>query len=178
MYLFRTFWWLGLRRGLAWWRRGFLSKGRKLTLSKSTLSNLLLYYLFLFPSLFVAKKLVAIHCHFSAGIWRSKCGFILLPGTQLIFPFRRMVLDPWLRSTWLSLVNGYEDFMLKQESFWWRVIKTKFKMESWEFRLRPFWLLHGAGAWEFINSAWKDYNGALVGRFGWDRVSFCWLIEV
>jgi hypothetical protein len=43
---------------MADWNRLYLSKGGRLTLIKSTLSNLLTYYLSLFPILIVvAKKL-------------------------------------------------------------------------------------------------------------------------
>jgi hypothetical protein len=52
------------------WKRLYLSKGSRLTLIKSTLSNLPTYYLFIYPILVaVANKLKKLQRDFLWGYW-------------------------------------------------------------------------------------------------------------
>jgi hypothetical protein len=60
-----------MERRMASWKRLYLSKGGRLILIKSTLSNLPMYYLLLFPILIdVAKKLAKTSARYFMGRYK------------------------------------------------------------------------------------------------------------
>ena len=114
---------------LAGWKRMYLSKGGRLTLLKSTLSNLPTYFLSLFPiPVEVAKRIVKIQRIFLWGSIEEVDKFHLVKwevicwpyshgglGTKNLRKFNEALLGKWL---WR--------FGTEREALWQKVVEAKY----------------------------------------------------
>ena len=141
-------------RTLASWKRSYLSKGGRIALIKSTLSNLPTYLLSLMPiPAAVAKRLESIQCDFLWGDmgeefkfhlvnWQKVCSLIREGGLGIhnLRCFNRALLGKWL---WRYA---------SEPGAWWRkVVEAKFGSERGGWRSRVGAGSHGRGLWKFIS---------------------------
>ena len=118
-----------MERRLAGWKCLYLSKGGRVTLSKSTLSNLPTYFLSLFPILpSVANRIERLQWNFLWGSfgddpnirlvkWATVCAPISLGGLgrRKIRLFNEALLGKW-----------FWRFGIEEDAFWRRVIEMKY----------------------------------------------------
>ncbi|KAG6631973.1 hypothetical protein CIPAW_13G126100 [Carya illinoinensis] len=117
-----------VEKRLSGWKRLYLSKGGRLTLIKSTLSNLPTYYLSLFPlPVGVANRIEKLFRAFLWGSLGEENKFHLVNWQRVIFPivngglgvrdlnfFNKALLGKWLWS-----------YQKEGDSFWREVIDQK-----------------------------------------------------
>lgn len=138
---------------LAGWKRSLLSKGGRLTLIRSTLSNLPMYYLsILTVPAKVAKRLESIQCWFLWGDGESKRKYHLVQwrnvkltfeegglGVRSIVEMNMALISKWLWRFW------YEEGFL-----WRRVVEARWgvrrEVGSRSKMRRPY----GVGLWKSI----------------------------
>ena len=138
-------------RKLAGWKKLYLSKGGRLTLLKSTLSNLPTYFLSLFTiPTHVANKIKKLQRDFLWGDskthllgWDKVCLPIAKGGLGIrkLTTFNKALLGKWL---W--------HFGIKENRLWRRVVALKFGEEfggkGWTSKLGRG--VHGCGSWRSI----------------------------
>ncbi|KAJ9700573.1 hypothetical protein PVL29_006060 [Vitis rotundifolia] len=167
------------KRKLATWKTQYLSKGGRLTLIKSTLSNLPIYFIslfviprkvrlrlekiqreFLWGDLEERRKLHLVRC---AVICKYKRHGGL--GLRHLKDFNHALLGKWL---WR--------FSLERESFWRKVIVGKFGEEEGGWTTREVRESYGMCLWKNIRKGWEEFflrtsirigNGSRT-RFWWD----------
>ena len=165
---------------LAGWKRLYLSKGGRLTLIKSTLSNLPTYFLSLFPiHVSVAKRIETIQRNFLWESFKEGANFhlvnwdhicTLLPNGGLairnVRRFNEALLGKWL---WR--------FGVVRDTLWRKVVKVKYgSMEGgWASNLPTG--SYDAGLWKFICCGWDKFFRLLKFEVGdgthirfWDDV--------
>jgi hypothetical protein len=150
-----------IERRLASWQRMYLSKGGRVTLIKSTLSNLPTYLLSLFPiPSSVANRIEKLYRDFLWGglgddfkyhlvCWSLVCTPIPEGGLGLrnLRMFNQALLGKWL---W-----RYEH---EKEALWRSVVDAKFGS------VRAGWCSldppgsHGVGLWKFIRKGWSSFS--------------------
>jgi hypothetical protein len=147
-------------RWLANWKRLYLSKGGKVTLIKSTLSNLPKYFLslFLIPAS-VANRIEKLHRDFLWGglseefkyhlvSWSKVCSLIFEGGLgiQNLKIFNRALLGKWL---WR--------YVHEREAWWKLIVDAKYGCgwDGW-CSLDPPWS-HGVGLWKNIRKGWSFF---------------------
>jgi hypothetical protein len=139
----------------------YLSKGGRLTLIKSTLSNLPTYYLYLFPvPMSVANRIEKIQRDFLWGGMRDEQKMHLVSWNQVYRPLRAGGLG--IRNIHKfnrALVgeSGYGDMRQRSEALWYKIIKDKYEDQDLEGGVSkevtgPF----GVGLWKHIRRGW-DY---------------------
>ncbi|RVW14147.1 putative ribonuclease H protein [Vitis vinifera] len=167
------------KRKLATWKKQYLSKGGRLTLIKSTLSNLLIYFmsLFVIPRK-VRLRLKKIQREFLWGDMEEKRKIHLVRwavickdkrhgglGLRYLKEFNHALLGKWL---WR--------FPTERESFWRRVIVGKFGEVQGGWTTREVRESYGTGLWKDIRKGWEEFflrtricigNGRRT-RFWWD----------
>uniref|UniRef100_A0A2N9GID8 OBG-type G domain-containing protein n=1 Tax=Fagus sylvatica TaxID=28930 RepID=A0A2N9GID8_FAGSY len=152
---------------LAGWKSLYLSRGGGLTLIKSTLSSLPMYYLSLFTiPISVANRMERIQRNF---LWGSYGDGVTTPlvnhgglGVRKFAVFNKALLGKWL---WC--------FGLEESRLWRRVIASKYGVNSGGWHTRSIRGSHGCGLWRSINSGWADfapYVDLVVGNG--DRILF------
>ena len=118
-----------MERKLSGWKSFYLSKGGRLTLLKSTLSSLPMYYLSLFTiPVSIAKRIEKLQRNFLWGgkkegmthhllSWESVCSPIIYGGLGIrkLIVFNKALLGKWL---WR--------FGVEESHLWRRVIATKY----------------------------------------------------
>ncbi|RVW24957.1 Transposon TX1 uncharacterized 149 kDa protein [Vitis vinifera] len=167
------------KRKLATWKKQYLSKGGRLTLIKSTLSNLPIYFM----SLFVIPRKVRIRLEkiqreFLWGDvegrrrihlvrWTAICKDKKYGGLGLrhLKEFNHALLGKWL---WR--------FSLERESLWRKVIVGKFGEGEGGWTTREVRESYGMSLWKDIRKGWEEFflrtsigigNGRCT-RFWWD----------
>ncbi|RVX19153.1 putative ribonuclease H protein [Vitis vinifera] len=167
------------KRKLALWKKQYLSKGGRLTLIKSTLSNLPIYFmsLFVIPRK-VRLRLEKIQREFLWGDmeerrkihlvrWEVTCKDMRHGGLGLRYlkDFNHALLGKWL---WR--------FPIERESLWRRVIVGKFGEVQGGWTTREVRESYGTGLWKDIRKGWEEFflrtrihigNGRRT-RFWWD----------
>ena len=167
------------KRNLAMWKKQYLSKGGRLTLIKSTLSNLPIYFMSLFEiPRKVRLRLEKIQREFLWGDmeerrkihlvrWAAICKDKRYGGLGLrhMKDFNKALLGKWL---WR--------FPLERGSFWRKVIVGKFGEKEGGWTTREVRESYGIGLWKGIRKGWEEFslrtrihigNGRST-RFWWD----------
>jgi hypothetical protein len=167
-----------MEKCLAWWKRGYLSKGGRLTLIKSTLSSLPTYFLSLFPiPSSVAKRMEKIQRNFLWGgmgdefkyhlvNWQSIC--LPIPegglGIRHLVPFNKALLGKW-----------HWRFAKEKNAFWREVIVSKYGSGRGDWSSKEARGGHGVSLWKHIQSSWSQFAEHVSFSIGLgDSVSF-WL---
>jgi hypothetical protein len=167
-----------MEKYLAGWKRGYLSKGGRLTLIKSTLSSLPTYFLSLFPiPSSVAKRMEKIQRNFLWGgggdefkyhlvNWQSICLPILEGGLGVrhLVPFNKALLGKW-----------HWRFAKEKNALWREVIVSKYGSGRGDWSSREARGGHGVSLWKHIQSGWSQFAEHVSFSIGsGDSVSF-WL---
>lgn len=165
---------------LAGWKRNFLSKGGKLSLMKSTLANLPIYYLSILTiSASIAAKLENIQCRF---LWGDEEGFRkyhLVRWEDVKKPIRDRGLG--LRSIRLmkSALQGkwLWRFLIEEDKLWKRVVKARWG--DWERnggkrgRYKP----HVMSLWKKIRGGSNVFLRCMCWQVGNGREIWFWQDE-
>ena len=174
-----------LERRLAGWKRLYLSKGGRLTLIKSTLSNLPTYFLSLFPiPADVIKRIDKIQRNFLWGSSEEEVKFHLVKWDSICRPYvngglaikNLRVFNTALLGKWLWRYG------LEREALWRKVIREKYgSLEGGWMSNNPRGS-HGVGLWKFIRAGWDTFFRFVQIRVGdgsrtrfWDDV---WCLDV
>jgi hypothetical protein len=145
---------------LAGWKRMYLSKGGRLTLIKSTLSNLPTYYLSLFPiPVVVANRLEKLQRDFLWGGLGDEFKFHLVNWSQIctpkmtgglgvrrMVPFNRALLGKWL---WR--------FATERDALWRKVVDVKYDSLSGGWCSKEVGGPYGVGVWKCIRRGWAGF---------------------
>ncbi|KAG7987145.1 hypothetical protein I3843_03G118100 [Carya illinoinensis] len=157
-----------LERRLAGWKRLYLSKGGRITLIKSTLSNLPTYFLSLFPlPTSIASKIEKLQRDFLwSGIgdefkfhlvgWEKVCTPLRVGGlgVHTVRLFNQALLGKWL---WRY---NYE-----KEALWKGVIDAKYGSARGGWYSNEERGVHGVGLWKYIRKGWGVFSSNT--RLGW-----------
>jgi hypothetical protein len=147
-------------RSLASWKRSYLSKGGRIALIKSTLSNLPTYLLSLLPiPLAVAKHIESIQSGFLWGgmgeefkfhlvNWRKVCSPVREGGLGIrsLRSFNHALLGKWL---WR--------YATEPGASWRKVVEAKYGSERGGWRSKIGAGSHGRGLWKFISKEWYHF---------------------
>ena len=142
-----------VEKHLAGWKRFYLSKGGRLTLIKSTLSNLPFYYLSLFPlSMSVSCRIEKLHCDFFVGRmgdehkchlvnWQQVCAPLQHGGLGIrnLTVFNKALLGKWLWRYWSD-----------NEALWCRLVDSKYGSQWGGWCSHRVQVPYGVGLWKFI----------------------------
>ena len=150
-----------IEKRLAGWKRFYLSKGGRITLIKSTLSNLPTYYLSLFPiPKSVARRIEKLQRDFLwVGLddepkfhlvpWKRVCEPLMSGGLGIrnLTMFNQALLRKWL---WR--------YALEPESLWRRVIDSKYgsMWGGWYSQIGT--QAYGVSLWKFIRAGWNTFS--------------------
>ena len=169
-----------MERRLVGWKRVYLSKGGRLTLIKSTLSNLPTYFLSLFPiPAAVAKRIEQIQRNFLWGSSMDSVKFLLVKWDQICRPyfqgglaiknirqFNAALLGKWL---WR--------FGVERDAVWKRVIMEKYGSMEGGWMSKVPTGPYGVGLWKHIWHGWSSFARFLSFEVGdgsrirfWDDV--------
>jgi exonuclease III len=148
-------------RRLAGWKRGLLSKGGRLTLIKSTLSNMPTYMMSLFPiPVNVANKMESMQRKFLWGSsdeekkfhlvnWSLVCSPIQNGGLGIrnIHRFNQALLGKWL---WR--------FAMESEALWRKVVEIKYGSLAGGWCTKQVEGSFGVGVWKHIRRGWESFS--------------------
>ena len=167
-----------LRRRLAFWKRQYISKGGRLTLIRSALSNMSIYYMsILCMPISIRLRLEQIQRDFlwSERALERKIHLVKWPvvcsdkskgglGVKSVSTFNRALLGKW---SWR--------FMVENEVLWYRVISRKYGVEergwyTWEGR-KGF----SVGLWKEIRKEGSQLNNYIGFSVGNRRRTRFWL---
>jgi len=151
-----------IEKRLASWKRLYLSKGGRVTLIKSTLSNLPTYYMSLFPIPgSVAAQIEKLHRDFLWGGLGEEFKFHLVSWAKVCTPiskgglgirnlviFNRALLGKWL---WR--------FRLERDAWWRGVIDSKFGSMWGGWCSQELVGAFGVGLWKNIRKGWATFSG-------------------
>jgi hypothetical protein len=172
-----------MERCLAGWKRCYLSSGGRLTLIKSTLSNLPTYFLSLFPiPIKVAKRLEQIQRNFLWGHTEEVFKYHLVKWDQVCSPltngglairnlrlFNEALLGKWL---WR--------YGVERDALWRQVVLAKYGSLEGDWMSRVPMGPYGVGLWKFIRSGWVKFSKFLKFEVGngtriqfWDDIWCC-----
>ena len=149
-----------LERRLARWKRMYLSKGGRLTLIKSTLSNLPTYYLSLFPiPVAVVKRIETIQRNFLCGDTEEVTKFHLVNWDLICTPFLNGGLNiRSLRQFNEALLGKWLwRFGVERESLWRQVVMVKYGALEGGWTSKMPTGTYGVGLWKFIHSGWNKF---------------------
>ena len=150
-----------MERRLAVWKHLYLSKGGRVTLIKSTLSNLPTYFLSLFPTLAsVANRIERLQWNFiwcSFGDdpkihlvkWATVCAPISSGGLGIrkIRLFNEALLGKW-----------FWRFGIEEDAFWRQVIEMKYGCVWGGWCTRFVNGPYGVGLWKNISQGWPSFS--------------------
>jgi len=146
-----------MERRLAGWKSLYLSKGGRLILIKSTLSNLPTYYLSLFPiPLGVANKIGKLQRHFLWGGLNEEFKFHLVKWSQICSPmqFGGLEIRNMCKFTQALLGKWLCQFTTKREVFWRLVVEAKYGCLNGVWCTKKVEGLFGVGVWKHIWWGW------------------------
>jgi hypothetical protein len=147
-------------RKLAGWKKLYLSKGARLTLIKSTLSSLPVYFLSLFPlPASVNRRMEKLQREFLWGgmgdahkfplvNWKTVCQPVQCGGLGIK---NHAVLNQALLGKWLWR------FMVEHDSLWKQVIVTKYGYESGSWSPGIVNGPYGMSVWKHIRQGWDRF---------------------
>jgi hypothetical protein len=158
-----------MERRLAGWKRLYLSKGGKVTLIKSTLSNLPTYFLALFPiPSEVAKRLEKLQRDFLwSGLgsefkyhlvsWATICEPICNGGLVIrnLRRFNQALLGKWL---WR--------YGLERDALWRRVVEAKYGSLRGGWCSKEVRGSYGLSLWKTIRKEWESFSNQLYMQVG------------
>jgi hypothetical protein len=154
-----------MSRRLAPWKRSYLSKGGRIALIKSTLSNLPTYMMSLFPiPALVAKQIEKIQRDFLWGGMNDEAKMHLVEWEKVCSPldegglgirnirrFNQALLGKWL---WR---------FAHEVGAWWRsVLVAKYGVEWGGWHSGAISGPHGVGLWKYICKGWQVFRGPLL----------------
>jgi hypothetical protein len=148
-------------RRLAGWKLGLLSKGGRLTLIKSTLSNLPTYLLSLFPiTSSVANRLEKVQRNFLWGSTNEATKFHLVKWSSVCSPmkdgglgirnlrrFNQALLGKWL---WR--------YATEKEAYWRKVVEIKYGSMEGDWCTKQVERPFGVGVWKHIRRGWELFS--------------------
>jgi hypothetical protein len=156
----------------------YLSKGGRLTLIKSTLSNLPSYYLSLFPlPTSVARRLEKLQRDFLWGGMGDEHKYHLVNWQQICAPLQHGGLGIRNLSTFNKALLGkwLWRYGTDQEALWRRVVDHKYGSQWGGWCSARVHAPHGVGLWKFIRADWDSFARHLAFKVGdGTRVKF-WL---
>jgi exonuclease III len=149
-----------MERRLAGWKKLYLSKGGRVTLIKSTLSNLPTYYLSLFPvPVSVANRIEKIQRDFLWGgmgdepkmhlvNWDQVCRPLRAGGLGIrnVLKFNKALLGKWL---WR--------YATESEALWYKIIKEKYEDQEGGWCSKEISGPFGVGLWKHIRRGWDKF---------------------
>jgi hypothetical protein len=150
-----------MERRLAGWKKLYLSKGGRLTLIKSTLSNLPMYYLSLFPvPMSAAKRMEKIQREFLWGgmgddqklnlvSWNQICRPLRAGGLGIrnVHKFNQALMGKWL---WR--------YATEREALWHKIIKAKYEDQDGGWCSKEVSGPYGVGLWKHIRRGWGIFS--------------------
>jgi len=119
-----------MERQLARWKRMYLSKGGRLTLLKSTLFNILMYYLSLFPiPVGVANRLDKLQRNLLWGGIEDEAKFHLVNWNRICTPIKSggLGVQNFIQFNQALLGKWLSRYAREREAFWRLVIEAKFE---------------------------------------------------
>uniref|UniRef100_A0A2N9HEY0 Reverse transcriptase domain-containing protein n=1 Tax=Fagus sylvatica TaxID=28930 RepID=A0A2N9HEY0_FAGSY len=158
-----------VERRLAGWKRSYLSKGSKLTLIKSTLSNLPTYYMSLFPiPVSVAKRIEKLQREF---LWQGtgeEFKFHLVNWNQICAPVRYggLAVRSLLTFNQALLGKWLWRFGVERDALWRRVIAEKFGSVGGGWSTQQAHGSYGMSLWKYISKGWDQFYKFLEFKVG------------
>jgi hypothetical protein len=169
-----------MERRLAGWKRIYLFKGGRVTLIRSTLSNLPTYFLSLFPiPADVATRIEKIQRNFLWGTTEEVAKIHLVRWDMVCSPYSHggLAIKNIRRFNEALLGKWLWRFGVEREAFWRKIIMVKYGS------LEGGWVSkvpsgpHGVGLWKSIRSRWATFSKFVVFEVGdgslirfWDDV--------
>ena len=156
-------------RRLASWKHMYLSKGGRLTLIKSTLSNLSTYYLSLFPiPKGVAHRLEKIQRDFLWGGLGEEFKFHLVNWKQICTPIRSgglgirnlVLFNQALLGKWLWR------FATEKRALWRRIIVLKYGSLGGDWCSCSVSGPYGVSLWKSISRGWANFSRFISYKVG------------
>ena len=163
-------------RKLVGWKKLYLSKGARLTLIKSTISSLPVYFLSLFPlPASVNRRMEKLQREFLWGGMGDAHKFPLVNWKTVCHPIHygglgiknHAVLNQALLGKWLWR------FMVEHDSLWKQVIVTKYGYESGSWSPGIVNGPYGMSVWKHIRQGWDRFSPHIKfvlgcgSAFGW-----------
>jgi hypothetical protein len=153
---------------LAGWKKLYLSKGGRLTLIKSKLSNLPTYYMSLFPvPMSVAKRIEKIKREFLWGGMGDDKKLHLVSWNQVCCPLRAGGLGIWNISKFNQALMGkwLWRYATEREALWHKIIKAKYEDQDGGWCSKVVSGPYGVGLWKHIRRGWDTFSKGV--RFEW-----------
>jgi hypothetical protein len=150
-----------MARRLAPWKRMYLSKGGRVALIKSTLSNLPTYMLSLFPiPADVASRLEKIQRDFLWGGLNDEAKFHLVDWDTVCSPISEGGLGiRSLRKFNQALLGKWLWRYAHEDGAWWRsILVAKYGSSRNGWRSRDISESHGVGLWKYICMGWSKFK--------------------
>jgi hypothetical protein len=150
-----------MERRLAGWKRMYLSKGGRLTLIKSTLSNLPTYFLSLFPiPVSVAQRMEKLQRDFLWGGLGDEFKFHLVKWDQICQPIQNgglavrnlTMFNAALLGKWLWRYG------CERDALWRRVIEMKYGSEVGGRCTAHSRAPYGVSLWKHISKGWDKFS--------------------
>jgi hypothetical protein len=165
---------------LAGWKRVYLSKRGRLTLLKSTSSNLPTYLLSVFPiPADVVGRIKKIQRNFLWGSSEEETKFHLVRWDQVCSPYSHgdLVVRNIRKFNEALLGKWLWRFGVERKALWRRVVLEKYDSLEGGWMTRVPIALYGVGLWKFIRSRWNKFSSYLKFEVGngarvwfWDDV--------
>jgi hypothetical protein len=150
-----------MERRLAGWKKMYLSKGGRLTLIKSTLSNLPTYFLSLFPiPVSVAQRMEKLQRDFLWGGLGDEFKFHLVKWDQICQPIQNgglavrnlTMFNAALLGKWLWRYG------CERDALWRRVIEMKYCSEVGGWCTAHSRAPYGVSLWKHISKGWDQFS--------------------
>ena len=144
-----------MEQRLVGWKRIYLSKGGRLTLIKSTLSNLSTYLLSLFPiPVDVAHRIKKIQRNFLWGTSEEVAKFHLVNWDMVCSPYSHggLAIKNLRRFNEALLGKWLWRFGVERDAFWRKVILAKYGSLNGGWMSKSPRGPDGVGLWKFIQS--------------------------
>jgi hypothetical protein len=150
-----------MSRRLAPWKRMYLSKGGRVALIKSTLSNLPTYMMSLFPiPASVAKQIEKIQRDFLWGGMNDEAKMHLVEWDKVCSPLAEGGLGIRnIRRFNQALLGKWHWRFAHEVGAWWRsVLVAKYGVEWGGWRSGAITGSHGVGLWKYICMGWQVFR--------------------